>query len=164
MLLAGDGGWLFAIEHSGVGQAIRQSVWIYAFANVTHVVTLAVFAGAVCVMDLRLLGFLSGSNLSDIVTSARRLAVAALIVMIGSGACLFIAEASHVAQNPVFLAKMAVLLVIVGIALGQHGALMRFLRNANTIEAIPFRLRATAAMSLGAWLVVAALGRTIAYV
>ena len=47
---------LVALEASGAGQAIRQSVWIYPAANVAHVVALAVFAGAVAVMDLRLLG------------------------------------------------------------------------------------------------------------
>jgi hypothetical protein len=35
---------------------IRDSVWIYAFDQCAHLVALAVFAGAVLILDLRLLG------------------------------------------------------------------------------------------------------------
>ena len=35
-----------ALEGSAFGQAIRQSHWLYMAANVGHVVSLAVFAGA----------------------------------------------------------------------------------------------------------------------
>ena len=45
-----------ALEGSGVGQAIRQSSWIYMTANVGHIVALVVFAGAVAVLDLRMIG------------------------------------------------------------------------------------------------------------
>ena len=43
-----------ALEGSGLGQAIRQSSWIYMAANVGHIVALVVFAGAVAVLDLRM--------------------------------------------------------------------------------------------------------------
>ncbi len=41
-----------AIEASGFGAAIRQSRWLYMTANVGHIVSLMVFAGAIAVMDL----------------------------------------------------------------------------------------------------------------
>ena len=45
-----------ALEGSGVGQMIRQSRFLYMAANVGHIVSLVVFAGAVAVMDLRMAG------------------------------------------------------------------------------------------------------------
>ena len=45
-----------ALEGSSFATAIRQSLWLYPAANVGHIVSLFVFAGAVTVMDVRLLG------------------------------------------------------------------------------------------------------------
>src|SRR5262245_9455861 len=45
-----------ALEQSGFAAAIRQSLWLYPAANVGHIVSLTFFAGAVAVMDIRLLG------------------------------------------------------------------------------------------------------------
>ena len=36
-----------ALEQSGFAAAIRQSRWLYPFANIGHVVALVAFAGAV---------------------------------------------------------------------------------------------------------------------
>jgi hypothetical protein len=50
-----------ALEHSGFSAAVRQSPWIYPAANVGHILALAVFAGAIAVMDVGLLaGTLAG--------------------------------------------------------------------------------------------------------
>jgi hypothetical protein len=51
---------LVALEASGLGAAIRQSIWIYPAAIVGHVVTIVMFAGAVAIMDSILLGNLPG--------------------------------------------------------------------------------------------------------
>jgi hypothetical protein len=152
-------GWLLALEQSGAGQAIRESVWLYPAANVTHVVGLAVFAGALVVMDLRLLGAFAAIRPADVILPARRAAI-----QLGSGACLFVAEASHIAQNPVFLAKMALVSSGLLLALAVHRSLSRYLLDAVAQEPIPLGFRAAASISLVLWLVVAGLGRFIAYV
>jgi hypothetical protein len=157
-------GILEGIEHSGLGQAIRQSVWVYPAANVTHVVGLALFAGALFVMDLRLLGAFAATRPTDVITPARRAAALALIVMLGSGACLFIAEASHIAQNPVFLTKMALVVSGLLLALAHYRPLTDYLSEAVAHEPIPIRFRIVAALSITLWLTVAGLGRFIAYV
>jgi hypothetical protein len=41
---------------SALGTTVRDSIWIYAFDQAAHLVALALFAGAVLVVDLRLLG------------------------------------------------------------------------------------------------------------
>ncbi len=154
---------LLALEGSGLGQAIRQSVWIYPAANVTHVVALALFAGAVAVMDLRLLGAFAGTRPANVIRPARRAAMAGLLLLAATGSVLFTAEASHVALNPVFQVKAAL------IGLGIVNALVLGRLPEATLAAIelnvalPRHVRVAAGLSIGIWLVVAACGRLIAY-
>jgi hypothetical protein len=164
MAAEGASAWLVAIEESGIGQVIRQSTWAYPAANVIHVLGLAFFAAAVVVMDLRLLGAFAATRPADVIGQARRFAVAGLAIMLLSGSCLFIAEASHIAQNYVFLTKMAIVAVGISLALLVHRPLSRYLLRAAPLEPAPAGLRITAAVSLALWLMVAGLGRFIAYV
>lgn len=154
---------LVALEASGVGQVIRQSVWMYPAANTLHVVGLALLAGAVAVMDLRILGAFSATRPVEVIVPARRAAIAGLCLMTATGLVLFTAEASHVALNPVFQVKMA----LVALAVLNALLLGRFARDdlerIGAEVALPARMRAAAAVSLGLWLAVAACGRLIAY-
>lgn len=153
-----------AIEQSGLGAAIRQSVWAYPLANVTHIVGLTLFAASVAVMDLRLLGAFAETGPARVIRPARRSAMAAFALMLASGAALFVAEASHIVMNPVFQIKVA----LIALALANAATLGR---RAVT-EAVPLapgqpmppRVRRAAALSIGLWLAVAAAGRLIAYV
>ena len=110
---------LIALEQSGLAAAIRQSVWAYPAANVGHIVALTLFAGAVAIMDVRLLGAFAAAPPADVVRPARRAAMLGLLLMAVTGSVLFTAEASHVAMNPVFQIKAAL------IALGLLNALLR---------------------------------------
>lgn len=162
-MLAEAPAFLIAIEQSSFALAIRQSVWAYPAANVGHILALFLFAGAVCVMDLALLGVLRAANPVAVVRGARRATMAALLLMVATGSILFAAEASHVAMNPVFQIKLGL------IALGLLNALLigpllrRTLDEVPPPVAFPLRLRAAAATSLTIWLSVAACGRLIAY-
>lgn len=150
-----------AIEHSALGALIRQSVWIYPAANVTHILGLVVFAAAVAIMDLRLLGAFAATQPEEIVFPARRAAIAAFLVQAASGAVLFIAEASHIAVNPVFQVKMLLVVLALANALAL-GRLSRAALRPGSGE-VPKRLRVAAALSIALWLMVAAAGRLIAY-
>jgi hypothetical protein len=155
--------WLVALEASGLGGAIRQSVWIYPAANIGHVVAVMAFAGAVTVLDLALMGIIRGDGRLGLALAARRWAVAFLIAIAATGAVLFIAEASHVALNRAFQIKM--LLVALGILnalfLGSRGIdALALLADQSARSAAA---RGAALASLGIWLAVAALGRYIAY-
>jgi hypothetical protein len=160
---ADRGGILGLIEHGWLGVVARESVWLYPAANVVHILALTVFAAAVAMMDARLLGAFRAVAPAVFVGSARPVAVAAFLAMIGTGSVLFAAEATHVAANPVFQAK----LVLIGAAL--LNVLMfevlfgRSLGGVPPGVALPGIARASAVLSLGLWLSVAAAGRLIAY-
>lgn len=74
-----------ALEQSGFAAAIRQSLWLYPAANIGHIVSLTFFAGAVAVMDVRLLGGLAATSPACLLARARSFAVAALVGMALTG-------------------------------------------------------------------------------
>lgn len=156
-------GFLIALESSEIGALIRQSVWIYPTANIAHILAIVLFAGAIAVMDVRLMGGMAGSDPARVVRGARRMAVVALIAVLLTGAVLFTAEASHVALNGVFQLKMAL------IAFGIVHALFVGSRTVRTLDALgpqapmPGFARLAGALSMLTWLGVVGLGRYIAY-
>jgi hypothetical protein len=154
---------LIALEQSGLAAAIRQSVWAYPAANVGHIVALTVFAGSVAIMDARLLGAFAAAPPADVVRPARRMAKLGLLLMLITGSALFTAEASHVGTNPVFQAKVALIALGLINAFCAGRALGGALDSMPAFEPLPARIRASAILSLGIWICVAACGRLIAY-
>jgi hypothetical protein len=152
-----------ALEHSPFAAAIRQSVWIYPTANVGHIVALVLFAGAVAVMDLRLIGAFAATEPGRVIARARRVAVAAFCALAASGFLLFSAEASHLVVNPVFQLKMAfVAAALVNVAIYELGAKSAVERLAPGAP-MPRAARTAGLVSLAVWVLVAACGRSIAY-
>jgi hypothetical protein len=152
-----------ALEESGFAAAIRQSLWLYPTANVGHIVALVCFAGAVAVIDVRLLGGLAATAPGRLIARARWFAIAALIGMAVTGFMLFSAEASHVALNPVFQLKVALIGAgLVNVALYEFGA-KSAVADLPPGAAMPARARIVGAVSLLIWVAVAACGRSIAY-
>jgi hypothetical protein len=156
-------GFLVALEHSEIGALIRQSVWIYPTANVAHVVAIVLFAGAIAVMDVRLMGALTGSDPVRVVRGARRAAILALMAVLISGGVLFTAEASHVALNGIFQIKMALVAfgIVHALFIGNH--VVRTLDTLGPQAPMPGFARVAGAFSMVTWLGVVGLGRYIAY-
>ncbi len=152
-----------ALEQSGLGMAIRQSVWIYPTANVTHILALTVLAASVAVMDLRLLGAFRETVPAAVIVPARRISMLALTIMVLTGLVLFTAEASHVVMNPVFQTKMGLIALAILNALIVQRTLPAVLIKTPAMTPLPPRFRVAAIISLGLWLCVAAAGRLIAY-
>jgi hypothetical protein len=152
-----------ALEGSGFAAAIRQSLWIYPAANVGHIVALVFFAGALAVMDMRLLGGMAATAPGPLIARARSFAIAALAGMAMTGFTLFSAEASHVALNPVFQLKLALIGAgLVNVALYEFGAKAAVAGLAPG-AVMPSRARMAGAVSIMVWVAVAACGRSIAY-
>jgi hypothetical protein len=154
---------LIALEQSGLAAAIRQSVWAYPAANVGHIVALTLFAGSVAIMDARLLGAFAAAPPADVVRPARRAAMLGLLLMAVTGSVLFTAEASHVAMNPVFQIKAALIALGLLNALFAGRALDAVLADTPAHMLLPTRVRLSALLSLMIWISVAACGRLIAY-
>src|SRR5262249_61485951 len=88
------------LEQSGFAAAIRQSLWIYPAANVGHIVSLTLFAGALAVTDVRLLGGLAATSPAFLLARARSVAVAALAGLAGARCVLFLAAGGPLFCHP----------------------------------------------------------------
>jgi hypothetical protein len=156
-------GLFVALEGSGVGQAIRQSTWIYMAANVGHILALAVFAGAVAVLDLRMAGAFAATSPGHVLSCARRVVVAAFLGLVLTGAILFTAEASHVIMNRVFQFKLALIaLGLLNVALFEIFTAPK-VRELPPLAPLPAAAKRAGIASIAIWLMVAASGRSIAY-
>lgn len=152
-----------ALETSGLGAAIRQSSWAYMAANVGHIISLMAFAGAIAVLDLRMMGVFAATSPSFVLRMARRAAIMAFTGLVLTGAVLFIAEASHVVLNRVFQIKLGLIalglinVVLFELLVGPQ------LARVPPLTPLPGVARIIAIASMTIWLCVAASGRLIAY-
>lgn len=153
--------WALAIEKSGAGQAVRESLWLYPIANVLHVLGIAALFGAILAFDLRLLGVLGGGRPAEAARLLLPVAKTGFVVSVASGIVMFLAEASAIVANPVFVAKFAAIAVaLVNIAVFHLGSF----RGIDGWVGPPFAARCAALVSLLAWLTAAVCGRFAAYV
>jgi hypothetical protein len=152
-----------ALEQSGFAAAVRQSTWLYPAANIGHIVALAFFAGAVAVMDVRLLGGLAATAPARLLARARGFALAALTGMAVTGVALFSAEASHLVLNPAFQLKAALVGAgLINVAIYEFWA-RRAVEGLAPGASMPARAKVAGVLSLSIWVAVAACGRSIAY-
>jgi len=152
-----------ALEGSAFGQAIRQSHWLYMAANVGHVVSLAVFAGAIAVMDLRMAGAFAATAPGQLLRRARLFAIVAFLGLVLTGSVLFTAEASHVIMNPVFQVKAALIMLgLINVALFEIFTAPK-VRDLPPLVPLPAAAKRAGIASIAIWPLVAACGRSIAY-
>jgi len=153
--------WLLALEQSGLGEAMRQSLWLYPSANVLHVLGAGILIGAILAFDLRLLGVASRLPVASAASLLLPLAAGGVALAIPTGFLMFSADARAVAGNPVFPYKLGLIaLGLVNVAV-LHGGALRGI--ANWGARIPGAARAAAVVSLAAWTGTITAGRLIAY-
>ena len=150
-----DAFWL-ALQESGYGGFVRNSVFFYPAANILHVLSVISFFGLVATMDLALLG-VGQTPAKQVIRRLRPIALALLLLIAATGSVLFVAEAVAIAANPVFQLKVVLILLALANVVGNELVLRSRGGGAGLA-------RLTAMLSLLAWLGVAALGRLIAYV
>lgn len=140
---------------------MRSSALAYPVANVIHLLGLALLLSPIAMLDLRLLGFGRTFGLPETSKVMTRWAVAGLVLLIGAGSLMFIADARPLSVHPLMQTK--VLLIVLGIANAVVFRLCWERRLAAWDDAPPVMGRLQAIASIGIWLCVAALGRWIAY-
>jgi hypothetical protein len=161
------GGPLGALEASGLGQAMRQWLWLYPSVETVHIVGIGLLFGSIAVLDLRLLGL---SRTISVRTLARHVlpwTAASFLLIVPSGLMMFTAHASEFIDSPVFVLKMCLIM-----AAGLNAALFHTMvfRTADVWDAEDMRkllpppsARVSAALSLLIWISVIACGRLLAY-
>ena len=162
-MLADAPQFLVALEQSAWGAAIRQSTWAYPIANSGHILALTLFASAVAIMDLRILGAFAATAPARVIYPARWAAMLGFALMAITGLTLFTAEASHVAMNSVFQLKAVLIALGLLNALLIAGPSLAKIADLPPNVPLPARARTAAVISFAIWIAVAACGRLIAY-
>ena len=161
------GGPLGALEASGLGQAMRQWLWLYPSVEVVHIVGIGLLFGSIAVLDLRLLGFSRSISVKRLASHVLPWTAGSFLLIIPSGLLMFTAHATEFVQSDVFVLKMLLIL-----AAGLNAALFHTItfRTADVWDseemrklAPPPSARTAGAISLALWISVIACGRLLAY-
>lgn len=157
-----------AVEATGIGRAMRESLWAFPIAETIHIAAFALVVGSIIVLDLRLLGLSRRIPLARLSAHILPWTLAAFLVAMTSGLTMFTAHAADYLGNPVFMLKMGLILAAgVNAAMLHVGAMRaagRWDAEAGDVDAgTPWRVRIAAAVSILLWLGVIACGRLLAY-
>jgi hypothetical protein len=145
-------------EASAIGNAIRQSLWLFPVIEAVHLLGLCLLGGAVLVVDLRMLGVGLRQPIPEIARDARPWLIAAIVVMLATGTALFLSEAIKCYYNTSFWVKITTLPFAILITLMVRD---RIARKAGTTTNTTTRVVGFTSIVL--WVVVAAAGRWIGF-
>ncbi len=153
------------LEASPLGHFMRDTgVWTYAIVNLVHIIGIAGLFGAICVLDLRLLGVWRSIPLGMISRPAVNVAGTGVAVAVLSGILLLATKASEYATNPYLLPKFAfIALALLNLAILHLTPSWRAHRGRDLTQPEYQRLRLFGATSLIFWLGAMTMGRLIGY-
>jgi hypothetical protein len=152
-----------AIEASGLGQAMRQSLWLYPIVEIVHIVGLALLFGSIVVLDLRLLGLGKGISAKKLAGHVLPWTAASFALIVPSGLAMFVAHASDFIGNPVFLLKICLIMAAGINAAAFHAGSFRGAASWHIDAMPPAAARLAGGLSLLLWIAVIACGRLLAY-
>jgi hypothetical protein len=150
------------LAHSRIGIIMRDSTWDFAIVEIVHLLALAVFGGAVLLVDLRFLGLAFRMQaISKVARELLPLTGGGVVAMLISGLLLLANGPVRYYYNPAFRIKMLLFVL----ALFFHFTLQIALtRRPLEKERSPVWLRISAVLSLSLWLSIGVAGRAIGYV
>jgi hypothetical protein len=147
-------------DASFFGEGIRNSVWLFPFVEIFHLLALGLLGGTIILLNLSLLGVrFRGEPVSRLARDVQPLFNASLAVMLISGFLLFSTEALKMYGSPAFQFKMSCLALAIIFSYTLH---FRIARDDGAFAPRWRRLAAIASFVL--WAGVALGGRAIGYV
>ncbi len=146
------------LEQSFIGEAIRNSIWMFPVIEAFHLIGLAILGGSILVGDLRLLGLLLSSKPINYVISQTTLILKlGLLILVSTGIPLFLSEAIKCYYSRAFWIKMSALII---------GLVFLFcIRNPvglSTVEGNA-KVKLIGFISISIWAIVAGSGRWIGF-
>ena len=147
-------------EKSAIGEAIRNSQWLFPVIESVHLLALVLIAGAVLVVDMRLFGLgLRRQPVAQLARDAQPWLIGGLIVMLTTGFLLFLSEAIKCYYSAAFAVKMTSLLL----AMVFTFTVRRQVALADEDRVRPFWSRLVAVVSVALWSGVGIGGRWIGF-
>jgi uncharacterized membrane protein len=150
------------LANTPLGVTMRDSTWDFAIVEIGHLLAMAIFGGAVLLMDLRCLGLgFRNQPAGQVARELLPLTCGGVLVMLVSGLLLVANGPVRYYYNPAFRIKMVLFVVAIFVHFFLQIDLAR--RSAQR-ESEPAWLKLTAACSLLPWLSIGIAGRAIGYV
>jgi hypothetical protein len=156
-------GLLRALEQGGVGEAMRNSMWLYPAVETVHIVGFIILVGAVVMFDLRVLGLSRQVPVRMLAAHLLPWGATALVLIVPAGLLMFAADASTLVGNRAFVLKMALLMLAGTNAAAFHLGTFRSVKDWDRGVRAPLPARLHAGVSLVLWLAIVSCGRMIAY-
>ncbi|MER9867385.1 hypothetical protein NKJ35_09325 [Mesorhizobium sp. M0136] len=104
-------GFFAGIEQLALVRGLKASFFAYPIVNALHIMSIGALLTSVWLMDLRILGAFRSLPQAAFIALLRRTAFAAFGGALVTGSLLFSVRASEYVAMPVFLAKMALILL-----------------------------------------------------
>ncbi|MDP9054688.1 MAG: hypothetical protein M3N93_10375 [Acidobacteriota bacterium] len=152
------------IQNIGFLTYIRESSYTYPMIMATHLTSIAIFGGLILMTDLRLLGLaMTECSVTDVVKQLRRWKQIGFAIMVTMGLLLGTSEADKYYNNPYFLLKMFLLLMVGAHALVFHRSVYGNTEAIDRAPRVPRIAKTAAVLSLLLWIGIVSAGRWIAY-
>lgn len=146
------------LEQSAIGEAIRNSLWLFPVIEAVHLVGLALLGGAILIMDLRLIGIgFRSQPIRVVFNSTRPIFYVALLLMFATGIPLALSEMIKLYYNFSFWVKASALITAIVFTLVLKHPLIKkdtLPRSATVLLGL---------ISLVLWFTVAGAGRWIGF-
>lgn len=153
-------GWL---EQTALATAMRQELWLYPAVEIVHIWGFVLLVGSVAMLDLRLLGLSRQVSVRRLSWHLLPWTWGALLLIVPTGALMFMAHAGDLISNNAFLLKLALIFTAAINAAVFHLGTFRSVERWDHGAATPPAAKLHAALSLIIWMGVIACGRLLAY-
>lgn len=152
--------WLVALEQSGLGAQMRQSLLLYPAVEILHIFGFVVLVGSILGFDLRVLGLGRRLPIEPFARLVVPLSALGFVIAVPCGFLLFVTEATSIAANLAFQAKLACIAIgLVNIGLFHLGPWRDLVQRGQ----VTLAAKLGAVVSLLAWSGAIIGGRLIAY-
>src|SRR5215471_19968794 len=95
------------IDQTPLSQAIQATSWVVPTVQTIHILAIAVVASSALMIDLRLIGvFWANRPMKNVTARFLPLVWWPLLVLLGTGVIMIIAEPARSLKNPAFQLKM----------------------------------------------------------
>ena len=99
------------IDHTALSQSIQAAGWVVPTVQTVHILAIAVVASSALMIDLRLIGvFWANRPMKNVTARFLPLVWWPLLVLLGTGIIMIIAEPARSLKNPAFQLKMGLLI------------------------------------------------------
>lgn len=152
------------LNDTGPATALRESLWVFPIVEATHVLAIALLAGSIMILDLRLLGvLLRGQRVTTVARQVLPTVWTGFGILTVTGLMLFASEAAKSYSNPAFRIKL-VLLVLAGLnPLVYYRTVYHRIAEWDVQVRTPLAARFAGAASITLWAAIIAAGRATAY-